>query len=162
MRLHRRGCERRHGGLVSSIGELRQLARQRKRGGKAKNPDNLAGHLGERRIPKGGKVRLDGPDRCLIFGARHQARGIAVRLHRLYVCIPGLAHAQGEAPLVQQALGRIVVDGELVPLSPLGVVIGVVAANAISQRALELIFAGLALVIGMQLVLRAVRAPEPP
>jgi uncharacterized membrane protein YfcA len=47
-------------------------------------------------------------------------------------------------------------------LSPLGVVIGVVAANAISQRALELIFAGLALVIGMQLVLRAVRAPEPP
>jgi uncharacterized protein len=47
-------------------------------------------------------------------------------------------------------------------LSPLGVVIGVTAANAISQRALELIFAGLALVIAMQLVLRAVRAPEPP
>jgi uncharacterized protein len=47
-------------------------------------------------------------------------------------------------------------------LSPLGVVIGVVAANAISQRALELIFAGLALMIAMQLVLRAVRAPEPP
>lgn len=47
-------------------------------------------------------------------------------------------------------------------LSPLGVVIGVVAANEISQRALELIFAGLALVIGVQLVLRAVRAPEPP
>ena len=46
-------------------------------------------------------------------------------------------------------------------LSPLGVVIGVVAANAISQRALELIFAGLALVIAVQLVLRAVRAPEP-
>jgi hypothetical protein len=47
-------------------------------------------------------------------------------------------------------------------LSPLGVVIGVVAANEIPQRALELIFAGLALVIGVQLVLRAVRAPEPP
>jgi uncharacterized protein len=47
-------------------------------------------------------------------------------------------------------------------LSPLGVVIGVVAANEISQRALELIFAGLALVIAMQLVLRAVRAPESP
>ena len=47
-------------------------------------------------------------------------------------------------------------------LSPLGVVIGVVAANAISQRALELIFAGLALVIAIQLVLRAARAPEPP
>jgi uncharacterized protein len=47
-------------------------------------------------------------------------------------------------------------------LSPLGVVIGVVAANEISQRALEVIFAGLALVIAVQLVLRAVRAPEPP
>jgi uncharacterized protein len=47
-------------------------------------------------------------------------------------------------------------------LSPLGVVIGVVAANEISQRALELIFAGLALVIAMQLVLRAARAPERP
>ena len=47
-------------------------------------------------------------------------------------------------------------------LSPLGVVIGVVAANEIPQRALELIFAGLALVISVQLVLRAVRAPEPP
>jgi multiple sugar transport system permease protein len=30
---------------VSSIGELRRLARQRNRGGKTKNPDNLAGHL---------------------------------------------------------------------------------------------------------------------
>ncbi|HEX5893332.1 MAG TPA: sulfite exporter TauE/SafE family protein [Solirubrobacterales bacterium] len=47
-------------------------------------------------------------------------------------------------------------------LSPLGVVIGVVAANEIPQRALELIFAGLALVIAVQLVLRAVRAPKPP
>ena len=47
-------------------------------------------------------------------------------------------------------------------LSPLGVVIGVVAANEIPQRALELIFAGLALVIAVQLVLRAVRAPERP
>jgi uncharacterized membrane protein YfcA len=54
-------------------------------------------------------------------------------------------------------------DGLLIgALSPVGVVIGVVAANEISQRALELIFAGLALVIAVQLVLRAVRAPEPP
>jgi uncharacterized protein len=54
-------------------------------------------------------------------------------------------------------------DGVLIgALSPLGVVIGVVAANEISQRALELIFAGLALVIALQLVLRAVRAPERP
>lgn len=40
-------------------------------------------------------------------------------------------------------------------LSPLGVGIGVVAANAVSQRALELIFAALALVIATQLVIRA-------
>jgi uncharacterized membrane protein YfcA len=42
-------------------------------------------------------------------------------------------------------------------LSPVGVAIGVVASNEISQRALQLIFAGLALVIAAQLVLRAVR-----
>lgn len=47
-------------------------------------------------------------------------------------------------------------------LSPLGVVIGVVAANEVSQRALELIFAGLALVIATQLMLRAIRAPTRP
>jgi hypothetical protein len=40
-------------------------------------------------------------------------------------------------------------------LSPLGVAIGVVTSNEISQRALELIFAGLALVIATQLVVRA-------
>jgi uncharacterized membrane protein YfcA len=44
-------------------------------------------------------------------------------------------------------------------LSPVGVVIGVVASNEISQRALELIFAGLALVIATQLAIRALR-PE--
>jgi uncharacterized membrane protein YfcA len=42
-------------------------------------------------------------------------------------------------------------------LSPLGVAIGVVVANEVSQRALELAFAGLALVIAAQLVLRALR-----
>jgi uncharacterized membrane protein YfcA len=44
-------------------------------------------------------------------------------------------------------------------LSPVGVVIGVVVANTVSQRALELIFAGLALFIATQLVIRALRAP---
>jgi uncharacterized protein len=44
-------------------------------------------------------------------------------------------------------------------LSPVGVAIGVVGSNEISQRALELIFAGLALVIAAQLVFRATR-PE--
>jgi uncharacterized protein len=45
-------------------------------------------------------------------------------------------------------------------LSPIGVGIGVVTANAVSQRALELTFAGLALFIASQLVLRAFRPSE--
>jgi uncharacterized membrane protein YfcA len=44
-------------------------------------------------------------------------------------------------------------------LSPVGVAIGVVTSNEISQRALELIFAGLALVIAAQLVFRVLRPP---
>jgi uncharacterized membrane protein YfcA len=47
-------------------------------------------------------------------------------------------------------------------LSLLGVVIGVVVANEISQRALELIFAGLALVIAAQLLIRALRPASEP
>jgi uncharacterized protein len=47
-------------------------------------------------------------------------------------------------------------------LSPLGVGIGVVVANAVSQRALELIFAGLALLIASQLVIRALRPADRP
>jgi uncharacterized protein len=64
----------------------------------------------------------------------------------------------------QHVYGNIRVrDGLLIgALSPLGVAIGVVAANEVSQRALELIFAALALVIAGQLVLRAARAPERP
>jgi uncharacterized protein len=42
-------------------------------------------------------------------------------------------------------------------LSPVGVGIGVVVANEVPQRALELIFAGLALVIAAQLLIRALR-----
>jgi uncharacterized protein len=45
-------------------------------------------------------------------------------------------------------------------LSPLGVGIGVVAANEVSQRVLELIFAGLALLIAAQLLIRALRPSE--
>jgi uncharacterized protein len=47
-------------------------------------------------------------------------------------------------------------------LSPIGVAIGVVVSNEISQRALELIFAGLALVIAAQLIVRAVRPGDEP
>ena len=46
-------------------------------------------------------------------------------------------------------------------LSPIGVAIGVVTANAIPQRALELTFAGLALFIAAQLVIRSLRPGEP-
>ena len=45
-------------------------------------------------------------------------------------------------------------------LSPLGVLIGVVAANELPERALELGFAALALFMAAQLVRRAMR-PEP-
>jgi uncharacterized membrane protein YfcA len=47
-------------------------------------------------------------------------------------------------------------------LSPIGVGIGVVASNTIPQRALELTFAGLALLIATQLVIRALRPADPP
>ncbi len=47
-------------------------------------------------------------------------------------------------------------------LSPLGVLIGVVTSNTIPERALELTFAGLALLIAAQLVIRAVRQPDQP
>jgi uncharacterized protein len=44
-------------------------------------------------------------------------------------------------------------------LSPLGVLIGVVVANSIPQRALELSFAALALFVAYQLVRRALSTP---
>lgn len=64
----------------------------------------------------------------------------------------------------QRGYGNVRVREGLVigALSPLGVGIGVVASNEISQRALELIFAGLALVIATQLVLRALRPVDRP
>jgi uncharacterized membrane protein YfcA len=46
-------------------------------------------------------------------------------------------------------------------LSPLGVALGVVVANAVSQRALELSFATLILFVAAQLFLRALRTPRP-
>jgi uncharacterized membrane protein YfcA len=52
-------------------------------------------------------------------------------------------------------------DGLLIGvLSPLGVVIGVVVANEVSQRVLELSFAALALLIATRLTLRAARSGE--
>ena len=47
-------------------------------------------------------------------------------------------------------------------LSPVGVAIGVVTSNTIPQRALELTFAGLALLIAAQLVIRSLRPRDRP
>jgi uncharacterized protein len=62
----------------------------------------------------------------------------------------------------QRGYGNVRVREGLVigALSPLGVGIGVVVANELPQRALELTFAGLALVIAAQLLVRALRPGE--
>jgi uncharacterized protein len=64
----------------------------------------------------------------------------------------------------QRGYGNVRVREGLVigALSPLGVLIGVVVSNSIPQRALELTFAGLALLIAAQLVVRALRPPDQP
>jgi len=62
----------------------------------------------------------------------------------------------------QRGYGNVRVRDGLVigALSPLGVGIGVVVANEISQRALELCFAVLALVIATQLIVRSLRPAD--
>jgi uncharacterized membrane protein YfcA len=64
----------------------------------------------------------------------------------------------------QRSYGNVRVREGLVigVLSPIGVGIGVVASNTIPQRALELTFAGLALLIATQLVIRAIRHSDQP
>jgi uncharacterized membrane protein YfcA len=64
----------------------------------------------------------------------------------------------------QRGYGNVRIRDGLVigALSPVGVAIGVVTSNSIPQRALELTFAGLALLIASQLVLRALRPVDPP
>jgi uncharacterized membrane protein YfcA len=61
----------------------------------------------------------------------------------------------------QRSHGNVRVrDGALIGvLSPLGVAAGVVISNAVPERALELLFAALALVIAGQLVRRSVAQP---
>ena len=62
----------------------------------------------------------------------------------------------------QRQYGNVrLADGLLIGvLSPLGVGLGVVVANEVSQRALELGFAALALLIASQLAARALRSPD--
>ncbi len=61
----------------------------------------------------------------------------------------------------QRAYGNLDLRAALVigALSPLGVLIGVVVANEVSQRVLELSFAALALYVAYGLVRRAFAAP---
>ncbi len=61
----------------------------------------------------------------------------------------------------QNAYGNVNLRDALVvgALSPLGVLIGVLVANEVSQRALELSFAALVLFIAYQLVRRALDQP---
>ena len=61
----------------------------------------------------------------------------------------------------QRRYGNVAIrDGVLIGvLSPLGVAVGVVAANAVSQRTLEITFALLILFVAAQLVRRALREP---
>jgi uncharacterized membrane protein YfcA len=63
----------------------------------------------------------------------------------------------------QNGYGNVRVREALIigALSPLGVLVGVAAANHISERALQLSFAALALFMAAQLVRRANRAPSP-
>ena len=62
----------------------------------------------------------------------------------------------------QRGYGNVRVrDGLLVgTLSPLGVAAGVILSNAVSERALELLFAALALVFAAQLLRRALAPPH--
>lgn len=61
----------------------------------------------------------------------------------------------------QRAYGNVRLGdaGVIGALSLAGVAVGVVVANAVSERALEVSFALLALVVAAQLVLRAARQP---
>jgi uncharacterized protein len=61
----------------------------------------------------------------------------------------------------QRSYGNVNLRAGLVVavLSPLGVLVGVVVANSVSQRVLELAFAALALFVAVQLTRRALREP---
>lgn len=65
--------------------------------------------------------------------------------------------------LRQNAYGNVDLRAALLvgALSPLGVLVGVVVANSVSERALQLSFAALALFFAAQLVRRALASADP-
>jgi len=90
-----------------------------------------------------------------IFLDEPQVRAEATSL--LAIVIVAIAGTWRQREYGNVRLGDAAVIGAL---SIAGVALGVVAANEVSERALEVGFAGLALAIAAQLVLRARRAPE--
>lgn len=89
-----------------------------------------------------------------IFLGLSQVQGEATSL--LMIVIVALAGA-----IRQRSYGNVNLrDAAVIGLlSPLGVLIGVGVANAVSQRALELSFAALVLLVAFQLVRRALATP---
>jgi hypothetical protein len=64
----------------------------------------------------------------------------------------------------QHGYGNVRLEDALVIglLSPAGVLVGAIVANSVSERALELGFAGLLVFVAAQLVRRALVQPNPP
>ena len=93
----------------------------------------------------------------VIFLDEPQVRAEATSL--LAIVIVAIAGTWRQRAYGNVRLGDAAVIGAL---SLLGVALGVVVANEVSERTLEVAFAALALVIAAQLVIRASRAPERP
>jgi uncharacterized protein len=91
----------------------------------------------------------------VIFLDEPQVRAEATSL--LAIVIVAIAGTWRQRTYGNVRLGDAAVIGVL---SVLGVALGVVIANEVPERTLEVGFAALALVIAAQLVLRARRAPE--
>jgi uncharacterized protein len=93
----------------------------------------------------------------VIFLDEPQVRAEATSL--LAIVIVAIAGTWRQREYGNVRLGDAAVIGAL---SVAGVALGVVVANEVSQRTLEVAFAGLAMLVAAQLVLRASRAPEGP
>jgi uncharacterized protein len=91
----------------------------------------------------------------VIFLDEPQVRAEATSL--LAIVIVAIAGTWRQREYGNVRLGDAAVIGAL---SVAGVALGVIVANEVSERTLEVAFAGLALLVAAQLVLRASRFPE--
>lgn len=112
----------------------------------------LAGGLAGGLVGVGGGVLF--VPALTIFLGLSQVEGEATSL--MMIVIVALVGATRQRSYGNVRLGDAVVIGIL---SPLGVLIGVAASNALSQRALELSFAALVLFVAFGLVRRALSTP---